>query len=163
MTTAILKAEVQTRIDAITHPTDPKLLVRHAADTVALDLDLTNIISVTNAGTAAITSATSSKDLTLLHAASIALGITSKSISPIKPMQRGYFTGDIVGQHYKTVNISSVDMSKTEIDVSGGVYYVADNGGMMAYELYSSTQIRVYNLTSTQLTFKCYWQVKEYV
>jgi len=85
MTTAVLKTEVQTRIDAITYSSGTLQAVevlQLSVDTVGLHLDLTNLISVHNSMTSAIIGGTSDDDLTALNAASIALGVTSKGGSP---------------------------------------------------------------------------------
>lgn len=81
MSTEILQAEVQSRIDALVYPVDLKVLLQSAVDTVGLGLDLTNIISVLTAATDTITSATSEQDLTVLNTTSLALGVTTKSDS----------------------------------------------------------------------------------
>ena len=77
MSNTLLKAEIQSRIDALTHPTTPALLLQNAVDTVGLGLDLANIISVHGSATAAITSGTPENDITALNAVSVALGVTS--------------------------------------------------------------------------------------
>jgi hypothetical protein len=82
MSTAILTAEVQTRIDALTYSsgtTQALEVLQLAVDTVGLTLDLTNIISVHTSMTAAVVTGTSENDLTALNAASLALGITSNT------------------------------------------------------------------------------------
>lgn len=81
MTTAILKTEVQTRLDAITYSAGTLQAVevlQLAVDAVGLDLDLINIISVHNSLSSAITSGTSEDDLTAINSASLILGVTSK-------------------------------------------------------------------------------------
>lgn len=83
MTTANLKSQVQLRIDALTYPIAASELLQNAVDTVGLGLDLTNIISVLDSATTAITGATPDDDVTALNAASVALGVTSKSIASV--------------------------------------------------------------------------------
>lgn len=81
MTTTTLKNEVQIRIDALAYPIDATELLQNAVDTVGLELDLTNIVSVLNSSTSAITGATPDDDITALNATSIALGVTTKEQS----------------------------------------------------------------------------------
>lgn len=81
MTTAILKVEVQTRIDAITYTSgtlQATEVLQLSVDTVGLELDLTNIIAVHTSISSAIIGGTSEDDLTAINASSIALGITSR-------------------------------------------------------------------------------------
>jgi len=78
MSTTTLKNEIQSRVNSVTHPIAAKELLKIAIETIGLDLDLSNIISVLNTTTSSVGSSTSDSDLLALNSASIALGVTNK-------------------------------------------------------------------------------------
>jgi len=85
MSTAILSAEIQVRVDAISYTTGTEQaaeVLQLATDAVGAELaiDLTNLLSVQNSiSSAIVTGVTSDDDLTAISLASLLLGITSKS------------------------------------------------------------------------------------
>lgn len=100
MSTANLKFEVQTRIDALVYSSgtlQAKDVLRGAIDSIGLDLDISNLINIHTSMTSAITSGTDAKDITALNAASVALGIT-----------KNYQSTSIIGD-VKPLNVDSID------------------------------------------------------
>ena len=132
MATSDLKAKVQARINALTHPMSAFELQQHAIDTVGLNLDLTNIKSVLNSATAAIATATDD-EITALNTASVALGVTNKpDLSEFKGrwcidaiVSGGFLVpGGVVVSHTES---SGVLYKITKlIATAGGVSYVPD-------------------------------------
>jgi len=166
MTTANLKNEVQARINAISHSAGTQQateVLQLAVDTVGLNLDLTNVISVLNSISTAISNNTSNDDLTAINAASIALGITDKPlVSVIKSIQRGslsFLSDDIT----RNITISPVNLAKSFLTVS-----VQKGSGTSSY---SEGKIGAYLSNSTTITLAggarvfgvVYWEVVEYV
>jgi hypothetical protein len=103
MSTAILKGEVQTRIDALVYSSgtlQAAEVMQNSADAVGLDCDLTNITAVYNSMLLAVTSGTSADDLTALNVTGIALGIT------VKPARGN--NSHIIGS-LKTLHVDDVD------------------------------------------------------
>ena len=162
MSTATLKAEVQTRINAIVYSSgtvQASEVLQLAVDTVGLGLTLTNIISVHNSMTTAIVVGTSDDDLTALNAASIALGITSKSAGGVfqaemfLPMQVIPATspiGDLVtiGTAGKLTKLTYL-AANTTIQSQGGITVTADgfavisNSNIGGYESVNSNHFTI--------------------
>jgi len=156
MSTAILKAEVQSRIDALIYPITAKLLLKHAVETVGLgQMDFINIIGVLNSSTAAITVGTSDADIVALNATSIALGVTAKPVpSIIKSIQRGNTSAQ------STVILSSVNMAKTRVNLLTTIS--VGGGGLLTASLLliSSTELLISSISDI---INVSWEVIEYV
>jgi VCBS repeat-containing protein len=101
MTTTVLKAEVQTRIDALAAPVAAEVILQNAVDTVGLDLNLVNIKGVLNSATTLVTGSTPANDVTALNSASIALGVT------VKPSSGGYLIGDVIPLNVEETSLNS--------------------------------------------------------
>lgn len=105
MAASDLKAEVQTRIDALVYSSgtlQAAEVMQGAIDAFGLDCDLTNITSVYNSMEAAVIGGTPADNITALNVTSIALGITSNDSGS------GGDTSQIIGS-LKTLHVDDVD------------------------------------------------------
>lgn len=171
MSTTILKAEVQSRIDSLVYSSgtlQAKEVLQESVNILGLDLNLTNLIAVHTSMTSAVGGSTSAKDVTALSAASVNLGITNKPlISPIKSIQRGESS---VG----TVTISDVDLSKAKLNLLT-TYSMWGNNGSGTYanaEIYVNIKLTSANTLEVSLVHTgtvvtpnvlVSWEVIEYV